>query len=246
MDLFTKIMDEAATLPLIDHITFTGLGETLLDKHLFERIRYTRSKLPHIMLDIYTNGSQLTREKVDQLIESGLSVLYVSLNGVTAKQRSSIMYPHKPGYDDFDRVCSAVDYAIEKGKGRMKVVVKAIAEKEYFEVGDADEFNARWNGATIEGGNGYLHLEGNWAGATWDMRVAPQKACSRALGQIMVLRDGRVSLCCFDSEGEEILGDLNHQTIRDVFNGPKAFGVREKHWNGRRNEIELCANCSSI
>ena len=50
MELFTKIIDEATTLPLIDHITFTGLGETLLDKHLIARIRYTRQKMPAVLI----------------------------------------------------------------------------------------------------------------------------------------------------------------------------------------------------
>ena len=246
MDLFKKIIDEATTLPLVDHITFTGLGETLLDKFLFERIAYTRKKMPKVMLDIYSNGSQLTKEKVDRLIDEGLSVLYVSLNAINAEKRQQIMYPHKPEHKDFDRVCELLDYAIERGKGKMRTVVKAIVSKDLMELGDSEEFEQRWNGRTSNGGNAFLHLEGNWAGAVWPMRIKPVSACVRALQQIMVLRDGRVSLCCFDGEGQVILGDLNTQTIKEVFNGPKATGIREAHWNGRRSELELCNVCTAI
>jgi hypothetical protein len=248
MDLFRKIIDDAAGVPQISSITFTGLGETLLDEHLTDRIRYTRRKLRAIPIDIYTNGSRLTREVVDNLIDAGLSILYCSLNAVDAERRQAIMFPHRPGYDDFERLTGALDYGIEReraGSG-MRVVVKAVTAKDLMENSHADTFLARWGGPTNSGGNGFIHLEGNWAGAMWPMRVKPTEACSRALNQIMVLRTGEVSLCCFDGEGKEILGDLNTQTIREVFNGPKATGIREAHWNGRRSDIGLCANCTAI
>lgn len=247
MDLFRKLMDEAATLPLIERITFTGLGETLLDRYLIERIRYARQRMPDMPIDIFSNGTFLTTEKIDALIEAGLSILYVSLNAVTAEKRQQIMFPHKPGHDDFEHVCDMIDYAIRHGEGRMKTIVKGIVSKDLMEGGESEQFFERWNGPTNKGGNGFLHLEGNWAGAVWKPRVLPTAPCSRALQQIMVLWDGRVSLCCFDGEGEEILGDLNHSTIKDVFNGQKAATIRELHWTGRRAESsELCRTCTGI
>ncbi len=248
MDLFQKIMDESVALPLVDHITFTGLGETLLDKHLIERIRYARLRMPHIMIDIFSNGSQLTNAKVDALIDAGLSTLYVSLNATNQEKRQQIMYPHKPDYFDYDKVCAVLDYAIGRYqvKPEMKVLVKAIVSKDLFEDGDQERFDSRWNGPWNRDGNSFMHLEGNWAGAVWPARTKQVTPCSRALGQIMVLWDGRVSLCCFDSEGKEILGDLNTQTIKEVFNGPKATGIRTAHWEGRRSEIPMCAECTAI
>ncbi len=248
MDLFERIIDEAAILPLIDHLTFTGLGETLLDKHLIERIRYTRLRMPHVLLDIFSNGSQLTPQKIDDLADAGLSVLYVSLNGVTKEKRQQIMYPHKPDYFDFDRVCAALDYGIAKYKAKpeMKVIVKTIVSKDLMEDGDQEIFDKRWNGRWDQGGNSFMHLEGNWAGAMTPSRIKMTNPCARALGEIMVLADGRVSLCCFDSEGKEILGDLNVSTIKEVFNGEKATKMRLDHWEGRRSTIPICANCTAI
>ena len=78
------------------------------------------------------------------------------------------------------------------------------------------------------------------------MRVVPTQSCARAFGQIMVLWDGRVSLCCFDGEGDEILGDLKTQTIREVYNAGRALEIRTAHAEGRRGEIPLCRNCTSI
>lgn len=247
MLLFRKIIDEAKTLPLIDHITFTGLGETLLDKNLIDRISYTRSRMAAIPIDIYSNGSRLTNDTVDSLAKAGLTNLYVSLNGVRKEQRQQIMFPSKPNFYDYERVCEVLDYAIERYKGSsMRVIVKGIVSKDLMEVGDNDYFIKRWHGPTNEGGNAFLHLEGNWAGAMYPVRVKPVTACTRALGQIMVLQDGRVSLCCFDGEGDVILGNLNDSTIKEVFNGDKATGIRQAHWDGRRGELDLCKTCTAI
>jgi hypothetical protein len=240
MDLFSKIIDEAATISRIDHYTLTGLGETLLDPHLVDRIWYIRSKNKTALVDIYTNGSSLTEQKAVALRDAGLSVLYVSLNAVRAEQRKQIMR-----LNDFDRVVRALDAAISIASP-MKVIVKAVIAKDLMESGDTDEFIERWGGKSDEGGNAFIHLEGNWAGAMYPMRVKPTKACNRALDEIMVMQDGRVSLCCFDGEGDVVLGDLKHQTIREVFAGEKAVGIRQAHVEGRRGELQLCGTCTAI
>lgn len=240
MALFRKIIDEAATLERIDHYTLTGLGETLLDRFLYDRVAYLRKKVGNDMVDLYTNGTFLTSDRVNLLRDAGLTVLYVSLNAVRAEQRKAVMR-----LDDFDVVCKQLDYAIAN-RGEMKVIVKAVVSKDLFECGDSEEFQDRWGGPWNEGGHAFLHLEGNWAGAMYPVRMTPTKACGRALGEIMVMWDGRVSLCCFDGEGEVVFGDLNHQTIRAVFDGEMAMNYRKAHAEGRRGELKLCATCTAI
>ena len=241
MELFKKIVDEAKTIPALDHFTITGLGEPLLDKHLIERLKCVRKAMPGILLDLYTNGTYLDERKAEELRDAGLSVLYVSLNAVNAEKREQIMKLR-----DFNRVRSMTHKAMEIGGKKMKVIVKAVVSKDLMEQGESDQFLAEWNGSFQQGGNAFLHLEGNWAGAMYPVRVRPTSSCDRALHQIFVLWDGRVSLCCFDGEGEVILGDLNTQTIREVFNGDIAFGIREAHQNGRRGELILCKDCTAI
>lgn len=241
LDLFKKITDEAKDIPIIDHFTLTGLGETLLDKHLFERLRYVRKQMPGILLDLYTNGTYLSEEKIQQMIDAGLSVLYISLNAANPEKRKEVMK-----LNDFEHVRKMSHRAIEMAEGKMKVYVKAVGSKDLMEHDDSTMFLEEWNGAYQEGGNAFIHLEGNWGGAMYPMRTTPTKPCARALNQFMVLWDGRVSLCCFDGEGDVVLGDLNKQTIREIYNGQPALGIREAHIEGRRGELKLCATCTDI
>jgi len=244
MPLYRKIVDEAATLPLVELLTLTGLGETLQDRFLVERIRYARRALPPgVAIDLYTAGGLLRPRLTDQLIEAGLNVLYISLNAATREKRAEIM-----GVDDFDAVVEQAKYALAASAGtRLKVIIKGIASKDLMEVGEHEDFLRAWGGRTEEGGAAFLHLEGNWAGRIGaPMRTHPTRACHRALSQIMVLWDGRVATCCFDGHGEQIFGDLTTQTIREVYNGPPAVAFREAHATGRRQEIPICAGCSAI
>jgi hypothetical protein len=230
MPLFRKIVDDAVAIPLIENITLTGLGETLLDRHLVERIRYIKALRPHLAVDLYTNGNLLKPATTDALIAAGLD-------------GREIMH-----LDDFDQVLGYLDYALQAIKGtRTRIIVKGVASKDLMEIGEHDAFLDRWGGDHTKGGAAYLHLEGNWAGAMGQkMRTTPRNACHRAFGQIMVLWDGRVSLCCFDGFGEVILGDLATQTIREVYNGERATGIRVAHHEGRRSELPLCGTCTAI
>lgn len=255
-DLFMKIVDDAATVAVIEKLTLTGLGETLLDRHLVERVRYARRKLPiGVSIDLYTNGNLLRPKVTDALIEAGLDVLYVSLNAATAEKRREIMK-----LDDFDQVVGYTQYAIaafnaaavRQGlpleRTRLRVIVKGVGSKDLMEVGEHDVFQETWGGDWKQpGGAAFLHLEGNWAGSMGQkMRTQPRNACGRALSQIMVLWDGRVSLCCFDAEGAVILGDLRTQTLREMYGGQPALGIREAHNEGRRAELPLCRTCTAI
>jgi hypothetical protein len=254
-ELYQRIIDQAATSPHVEKVTLTGLGEPLLDRFLARRVRYARQQMaPGVLIDMYTNGNLLRPKVTDELIDAGLDVLYVSLNATSAIQRRETMK-----LDDYEQTVAYTKYAVEAynkkaarlklpaTRNRFRVIVKGVATKDLFEIGDSDVFEDQWNGDHQKGGNSYLHLEGNWAGATGQkMRRVPRHACGRALGQIMVLWTGEVSLCCFDSEGAVILGDLNHQTLRDIYAGQPALGIREAHVNGKRGELPLCSTCTAI
>lgn len=233
--LSRKIIEDAATIPLIDHLSFVGLGEPLLDRFLVQRIAHARAAMPGIWIDLTTDGSYLRPKMTDALIAAGLSHLNVSLNATNRDSRKAIM-----GIDNFDAVVEYIEYARAAGAGQMSVTVKGIQEKDLMEGGEPEAFLLRW------GADAFLHQEGNWAGTMRPVRVVPKAPCVRALRQIMVLWDGRVSLCCFDAEGAVILGDLNTQRLRDVYAGELALSIRQAHHEGRRGSLPLCGTCTAI
>ena len=87
-DLFYKIADEVAEIPKIRQFAFNGLGEPLLDPHIYDYISYVLQKRPEIHTLLHTNGVHLDPQR---LRDTGLTQLVVSLNAVNAKQHEEVM-----------------------------------------------------------------------------------------------------------------------------------------------------------
>jgi sulfatase maturation enzyme AslB (radical SAM superfamily) len=242
MGLYKKIIDEAADIPLIDAVTITGLGETLLDPNIFERIEYIREKMgERIRTDVYTNGHLLTVDKANRFAKAGLNLLYISMNAIEQRKRKEMM-----GLDDYERVEATVKEIIATNKSKMQVIVKAVMNKDLWEGGDIDLFMEKWGGSCKDGGHAFVHLEGNWAGKNYKVRTTQRQPCSRALGSIMILSNGQVCLCCQDYEGEVIFGDLNTQTLKEIYSSEKFVKYREDHIEGKRSELFLCKDCTMV
>ena len=60
-------------------------------------------------------------------------------------------------------------------------------------------------------------------------------------GTLVVLWDGRVTVCCVDSEGELQVGDARRDRLDDLWNGDAIRSLRRRHRDGAWPA--LCANC---
>lgn len=241
VDLFKKMLDEAAGIPLITQVCITGLGEPLLDPHLIERIKYARMRKPKAFIDLFTNGVYLTPKKFEEIKAAGITSVQVSLNAVRQEQHERIMGLK----DKFALVCENIDYAIANADP-ARVEVRAVIDADNFTNGDGHLFYARW-GIRGKGGVGALITEGNWSGDNRTIRkFEPNESCHRALGQIYVTFDGKVTTCCFDPTGKQVFGDLNKQTIKEVYSDPDYVAFREAHNDNKADQYEICKVCTRI
>jgi radical SAM protein with 4Fe4S-binding SPASM domain len=65
--------------------------------------------------------------------------------------------------------------------------------------------------------------------------------CYRLWQTFTVLWDGRVSLCCADFDGRNVLGDLRTSKLIDIWNAPAYRAVRRQHLESGGPEI--CRSC---
>jgi radical SAM protein with 4Fe4S-binding SPASM domain len=81
MDLatFKRLVDG---LPTLRRVTMQGLGEPLLAPDFFPMLEHLAER--GIEMGFNTNGTLLTRERAERLVELGVSWLHVSLDGATA------------------------------------------------------------------------------------------------------------------------------------------------------------------
>ena len=74
-DLFTRIVDQ---FPRIARVVLHGVGEPMMVPALPRMIRYLKDRGTYVLFN--TNGTLLTRRKGQELIDSGLDELRVSLD----------------------------------------------------------------------------------------------------------------------------------------------------------------------
>ena len=109
--MYKNLVDDMARLR-VAVVNLSGLGEPLLHPDLMEMIRYTSQK--GISCQITTNGSLLTRDKVDQFLDAGLGSMVISINSLDPET-----YRETHGLKDdrsFNRLMDSIAYLGEKKK----------------------------------------------------------------------------------------------------------------------------------
>lgn len=238
-DLYWKILQDAADVPLVTQITITGLGEPTLDPHLLWRVEQARKAKPDSRIDLFTNGVYMTPDRFDSLRNAGIDGMTFSLNAVNADQHREVMKLD----GKFDTVCSNLDYALEN-RGSVHIEIHAV-EVAGWSKEDTVAFYRRW-GHVRMGGHGQMIREGNWTDRNTRREFKPNEYCFRATTYVYVLYDGRVSACCFDPTGKMTFGDLRTQSLREVYNSEPYVKFREAHFEDRADEYDICAKCTRI
>ena len=68
--------------------------------------------------------------------------------------------------------------------------------------------------------------------------------CLDFLNHIAISKDGDVSICVrFDPKKLGVLGNVNEEKLKDIWNGEKRMRWLELHKQGKRSEIPLCSYC---
>jgi MoaA/NifB/PqqE/SkfB family radical SAM enzyme len=93
-ELFTSIVDQ---FPNIARVVLHGVGEPMMVRALPRMIRYLKDRGTYVLFN--TNGTLLTRRKGQELIDSGLDELRISLDAAEAKAFALVR-----GRDMFDRI----------------------------------------------------------------------------------------------------------------------------------------------
>jgi radical SAM protein with 4Fe4S-binding SPASM domain len=123
MDLtsFTALVD---SLPDLRKVTMQGLGEPLLAPDFFPMLELLAAR--GIAMGFNTNGTLLTREKAERLVDLGVDWLHVSLDGATAatyedvRRRSQFELVHR-------NVAGLMEVMRERGTERPEVELVFVA-----------------------------------------------------------------------------------------------------------------------
>jgi len=251
-DLYKKCIDELA---LFDNqlkvLRFVGMGEPLLHKNIAEMVGYAVSRNVALRVELLTNGSLLTRPMSDALIGAGLSRLVVSLQGISKEKYRQISKVDI----DFDDFVANIEY-FYKRKTNTHVYIKIVdyaldemdTEQKFYDIfGDICDSIAVENAVPIMPGVDYEKvLKGPSGSATqFGLPVAPIQVCPQAFFTMQINPDGKV-VPCYQISYPAIMGDGNHQTMREIWNGDAYRSFRRAMLNGRNIANDVCARCNFI
>jgi radical SAM protein with 4Fe4S-binding SPASM domain len=229
--LFKKIVDECAELG-ITHVRVHNYGEPFLDKQLVEKVRYAKDK-GIAEVGMISNGSLITEEIARGMIEAGLDAINISVDAsgkeVFESTRLNLDYDTVIG-----NIRTLARLRNESGRTHPKLILSFVRQNNS---ADEQRFIEEWRQIADKIHITDLH---NWAG-TLNTKSDVRYPCYRLWQTFTVLWDGRVSLCCADFDGRNVLGDLRTSTIKDIWNAPAYRSVRRQHLESGGPEI--CRSC---
>ena len=231
--LYEKIIDECSSYNC-GSVHLHNFGEPLLDKNLAGRVRYAKQKgIKRVV--IFSNGSLLTAENANELVDSGLDQIKVSFDGSTKEEFERIRFPLK-----FDKIVNNIKELVKirnLKKSPMKIKVACCSTS------DKDETMRSLENCVDGFSFGKVH---NWTDSGMDHadKSSIRKPCSRVWQTFTVLSNGKAALCCLDYEGQVILGDVNKTSIFEIWHNESYRKIRKLHKTAQQDRIIICKNCT--
>ena len=71
------------------------------------------------------------------------------------------------------------------------------------------------------------------------------KPCLKILDEMFFYTDGTAPLCCWDSAGRGLVGDVKKENVLEIWNGTTMRALRDLLNRGRRDLIHLCSRCDA-
>lgn len=209
--------------PGLEFVLLFQWGEPLLVRELPQMIQAATERGVRTM--ITTNGTLLTEEWSRKLLDAGLARLTLSVDGDPETHRRIRGVELEPLRQNLLRLKRLRD---ERGSPMgvdVSMVVNRLTEASWGEV------------------------QSTWEGVADRIQAIPQfmvKARRHPCrepnrGSLVVLADGRVTVCCADPEGEAVVGHIDDAPLQEILNNGKMRAFRRAHF--RRTFPSICRDC---
>lgn len=231
--LFTKIIDEIADD--VPAIRLSLRGESTLHPKFIECIQYAKDKgIKEI--SFLTNGSKLDRENFIKMMEAGATWITVSFDGL-GEEYEKIRKPLK--YEETLAKIKGIK-EIKKEFGVNKPVIKIQGIWPSIRVNPEEFYNTLAPYVDSVAFNPLIDFHKN----PDDKVFIDGFYCPMIYQRLVIGADGLVMMCSNDEENTHVIGDVNNESVYDIWHGEKLNSVRELHKkkNGYK-ELDVCRNC---
>jgi MoaA/NifB/PqqE/SkfB family radical SAM enzyme len=210
------------------------MGEPLLYSRIDDAIRL----FPEASLS--TNGLVLTPEIGAKLLATPLRRIRICVDSINPK-----VYPQLRTGGDFDKLVDLTRRFLAQAKGSpLRIELQKMRSRmtlgetvdDFRKVFDLRQFkNARVIEKTCEAldVNEETDLHGKFYGCvqgaffTW----------------VVIFADGRVTHCCYDAHGDQVMGDLKSQSLREIIEGDRMAMMQDAFNRRDFTNLPRCGEC---
>jgi radical SAM protein with 4Fe4S-binding SPASM domain len=237
-EVFERLVSQAGKSA--EHMMLIGLGEPLLDPQIFRRIEFCHRHSISTLLS--TNGTLLDERNAARLLDSPLEQITLSFDG--AKKETFEFYRKGAKFERVRENFVRFSRMKSERKSKLQIVVQMVRME-----GNRDEvpeFIRFWRAVPgvdqvriKEDETNLMRPDAGHAASEW------KHPCHYLWrGAAYVKYNGDVYPCCqsYMLNGTPI-GNLNLQSLTDIWDSGAMQQMRRLHATGRGGEIEMCSRC---
>lgn len=265
--LFEKIIGDLKSMahPLVN-LNLYGDGEPFLNKQLLEMIRLAARAEVAKNIIVTSNGSAITEKTAEALINSGLTHLRISIYGMDDEFHRNITGSPVAPAQILANIQTLRMLRDQKGSQAPHIYVKMIGTSEtrsqldrFREAygGVADEVNVEhpinwngYNGNDLVGAIDPEHECDLTQVQGWHKQKGQpnrhKKICTTPFLSLNVKSDGVVTICIVDWNKGTAVGNVNDESLTDIWHGERLREFRRLHIDGRRSENPSCSSCQVL
>lgn len=253
--LFQQIIDDIRdSFGKVKQIVLSGIGEPLMNPRIADMVEYISKQRVAERIELITNGTLLTPDMSDRLIEAGLTHLRVSIYGLSNED----YIRHSRVNVDFRRLAEQIRYFYTHKKQTALVYVKIMSYM-VSEPGQRESFYQTFehicdvinieNLSAYDTGIDYQKIAGDDSFLNkrrMDDCQVQTSICSAPFYLLEIRMDGDVVPCseAYVRKDAEVLGNLREVSIRDIWR-KRSYAFQRRMLDGAKN-VPGCENCPSM
>lgn len=242
-----KIIKQSADIG-VHSLKFNWKGESTINPHFKELTQYAKD-LAHgpVFIDRLTNSNFKFRNDKDDIFDGLCNQTKVKISYDSF--RKEVFESQRAG-GDHDLTTRNLDkfYNYPKRKD-TEIVIQAVRTKLNYNEDIEGQCKRRWPTATISirdmvGGRVDKDLDDLEAK---QRDISGRQSCIQAHVRLIFNWEGKAFPCCPDIEETLCLGDINQETVFDIFNSFKSHMLKAKLLDKTAfAQYKACMNCSSF
>jgi len=215
-------------------------NEPFVDKRMPEITRYIKENDPTAKVEFNTNGELMTGDLGRALLEAGVDIMRFSIDGFSP----ATYEPSRVGID-YGKVLERTTAFLEMWD-REGYRDKVFTELRMIEVPEnrheIEDYKAYWAPKCSEVLITQLY-QWPWTGQKPSDVV--MKPCLKILDEMFFYTDGNATVCCWDVHEKAVIGNVNEQSVMEIWKSHAAACLRDLLDDGRRDLIHLCSRCNA-